>query len=70
MAHYKPLDDAVTLWRKHNGITLDALASELGISPVTLSRKLRGDGELTLTEAVAIADKVGMSLDVATGRVR
>ena len=45
------------------GITMDALAREMGVSPATLSRKLSGDRALSLEDAHAFAVLLGISID-------
>lgn len=45
------------------GITMDALAREMGISPATLSRKLSGERALSFEDAHGFAQLLGISLD-------
>lgn len=67
--HFEKLDEAVTLHLKRTGKTQAQLAEEMGMAPNTFSWKLRGIRDFSLTEAAALCDKVGITLDEATGRI-
>lgn len=45
-----------------------ALADELGVSNVTISRIIRGQGNVTLNTLIAIADFFSVSIDWLVGR--
>ena len=66
--YYEALDDAVTLYRKKNGMTQEDLAKEMNMAPNTLMWKLRGERDFSLPEAMKLADMVGVTLDGMTGR--
>ena len=66
--YYEALDDAVTLFRKKNGMTQEQLATEMGMAPNTLMWKLRGERNFTLPEAMKLAEMVGVTLDGMVGR--
>lgn len=66
--YYEALDDAVTLWRKKNGVSQEKLAEMMGMAPNTLMWKLRGERDFTLPEARKLADLVGVTLDGMAGR--
>lgn len=66
--YYEALDDAVTLFRKKNGMTQEQLATEMGMAPNTLMWKLRGERDFTLPEAMKLAEMVGVTLDGMAGR--
>lgn len=66
--YYEALDDAVTLFRKKNGMTQEQLATEMGMAPNTLMWKLRGERDFTLPEAMKLAEMVGVTLDGMVGR--
>lgn len=61
--YYEALDDAVTLWLRKNRENRENLAKMLGMAPNTLMWKLRGDREFTLSEALQLAEIVGVPLD-------
>ena len=48
---------------KANGMTFDAIAKKLGITRVSLWQKLNGKREFKLSEAYALADILGVSVD-------
>ena len=66
--YYEALDDAVTLFRKKNGMTQEQLATEMGMAPNTLMWKLRGERDFTLPEAMKLAEMVGVTLYGMVGR--
>ena len=66
--YYEALDDAVTLWRKKNGVSQEKLAEIMGMAPNTLMWKLRGERDFTLPEARKLAELVGVTLDGIVGR--
>lgn len=68
ITYYQPLDDAITLYLKHNRMTQAQFASEIGIAENTLSWKRRGIKDWNLSEVVKACDIVGITLDAAVGR--
>ncbi len=61
---YSPitLDGAAASILKETKRDKGELAAHLNVSGMTLKRKLEGDSELMLSEAVALADFLGLSL--------
>lgn len=61
---YSPntLDGAAASILKETHRDKGALAEHLNVSGVTLKRKLEGESELMLSEAVALAEFLGLSL--------
>ena len=50
------------------GIKQNVMAKKLGISTSTVSDKLRGKSEWTLSEGVALAEWLGVPLEVLTDK--
>ena len=46
------------------GVTISQLAAVIGVQLQTLSRKLNGGSEFTLTEAYAIKDYLGLTMPI------
>lgn len=62
--HYPKIEEL----RASFGTPKLALAKHLSVSYTTFLRKLSGDRDFTLTEAILIADLWGLSLDELIGR--
>ena len=63
--HYYPaLDEALAVFLHRNGMTQEEFARDvMGMAPNTFSWKRRGIREFSLSEAIAIADALGASLN-------
>ena len=60
--YFEAIDDAVTLYKRKNGVTQEQLAADMGMAPNTFSWKLRGEREFTLEEATRLCDLIGVDI--------
>ena len=59
---------AIEAMREHLGVPKKAVAERLSLSWESTNKKLTGQVEFTITEAVALADWWDVSLDTLVGR--
>ncbi|MDR1328866.1 MAG: helix-turn-helix domain-containing protein [Oscillospiraceae bacterium] len=62
-----PQFSALRAAMQKRGVTQVRLAAILGVREETISRKMRGKGEFTLREAVAVSKYLGGTLDELFG---
>ena len=59
----KTIQQAVTDYVSENNITKDALIEELGFGRSAFFMKMRGETELTISEAYRLSRKLGCTMD-------
>ena len=57
------LQDKVSSYAEAEGVTREAIASEIGVSRSSVFNKGRGDNEFSLGEAFRLSRLLGVSLD-------
>lgn len=62
MKAVESIDSAITSYMRTNSLTQAQMASKIGISELTLSRKRRGEAEWKLSELECLRDMTGRSI--------
>ena len=65
---YEPINEKVGAWLLVPGNTQDALTERIGISRLSLAKRLQGSAEWKWQEVLALSDVLGVSLADLEGK--